>query len=309
MQKRAPNPTVEEGTSEQPKLYPADMSDTNLPESDVLSVERRDHVAIVWLDRPDKRNAMAPDFWVDLPATMEALGADGDTRAIVVAARGPSFTVGLDLMAFGPAVIAGDIAAIGGETSPSEVTKRINTYHQIKLMQRTFSSIADNPKPVIAAIHGHCIGAGVDLATACDIRLAATDAVFSVRETRLAMVADVGTLQRLPSIIDPGKLAELVYTGRDWDATEALEIGFISAVHADAAATLQAALGIAESIAANSPLAVQGSKAVLNASRRREVEQSLDQVALWNAAFLYSDDLAEAIQAFLEKRPPRYEGK
>ena len=280
-----------------------------LPESDVITVEVHGHVAIVWLDRPDQRNAMAPAFWTEFPAIMDALAIDSAVRAIVIAARGPSFTVGLDLMAFGPAVMSGDIAAISGSQSGSEVAKRLNTYKQIKLMQRTFSSIADNPKPVIAAIHGHCIGAGVDLTTACDIRLATTDAVFSVRETRIAMVADVGTLQRLPHIIDPGKLAELVYTGRDWDAAEALDMGFVSAVHADAAAVMEAAFEMAEQIAANSPLAVQGSKAVLNSTRKTTVSESLETVALWNTAFLYSDDLAEAVQAFIEKRPPEYKGQ
>lgn len=285
------------------------MSETNLPHSDVISVEVRGHVATVWLDRPEKRNAMAPAFWTEFPSIMDALGADSDVHAIVIAATGPSFTVGLDLMAFGPAVMSGDIAAIGGFESGSDVAKRVNTYHQIKLMQRTFSSIADNQKPVIVAIHGHCIGAGVDLTTACDIRLAAADAVFSVRETRIAMVADVGTLQRLPHIIDPGKVAELVYTGRDWGAAEALDMGYVSSVHDDADAVQGAALALADEIAANSPLAVQGSKAVLNAARRHKVQQDLDHVALWNAAFLYSDDLGEAIQAFVEKRPPEYKGQ
>ncbi len=283
------------------------MSD--YPQSDVITVEVADHVATVWLDRPEARNAMAPDFWTEFPDIMDALGSDPEVRVVVIAAKGQSFTAGLDLMAFGPAVMAGDIAAIGGEQSPSEVAKRLNTYNQIKLMQRTFSSIADNPKPVIAAVHGHCIGAGVDLTTACDIRLAAADSTFSVRETRIAMVADVGTLQRLPSIIDPGKVAELVYTGRDWDAAEALEMGFVSSVHDDADSVQKAAHQLAAQIAANSPLAVQGSKAVLNAARRPKVQQDLDTVALWNAAFLYSDDLAEAVQSFLEKRPPNYKGQ
>lgn len=285
------------------------MNETSYPHSDVISVERRDHVAIVWLDRPELRNAMAPNFWTDLPAIMDSLGDDPEVRAIVIAAKGKSFTVGLDLMAFGPAVMSGDIAAISGTTSGSEVAKRLNTYQQIKLMQRAFTSIADNPKPVIAAIHGHCIGAGVDLTTACDIRLAAADAIFSVRETKIAMVADVGTLQRLPHIIDPGRVAELVYTGRDWDAAEALEMGYVTGVFADAGAVLSAALEMAQQIAANSPLAVQGSKSVLNAARKRQVQENLDTVALWNAAFLYSNDLGEAIQAFLEKRPPNYKGE
>lgn len=285
------------------------MSNAPFPQSDVVTVETHGHVAIVWLDRPDQRNAMAPDFWTEFPDIMDALAADPTVRAIVIAAKGQSFTVGLDLMAFGPAVMSGDIAAISGSQSGSEVAKRLNTYKQIKLMQRTFSSIADNPKPVIAAIHGHCIGAGVDLTTACDIRLAAQDAIFSVRETRIAMVADVGTLQRLPYIIDPGKVAELVYTGRDWDATEALDIGFVSGISADATSVLDAALEIAEQIAANSPLAVQGSKAVLAAANKTSIRENLETVALWNAAFLYSDDLGEAIQAFLEKRPPDYKGQ
>lgn len=285
------------------------MSSPRQPQSDVVTVELRGHIAIVWLDRPGKRNALAPDFWTEFPEIMDGLGADPNVRVVVIAAKGPSFTVGLDLMAFGPAVMSGDIAAIGGTVSQSEVDKRVNTYRQIKLMQHTFSAIADNPKPVIAAVHGHCIGAGVDLTTACDIRLAAVDAVFSVRETKIAMVADVGTLQRLPSIIDPGKVAELVYTGRDWGAAEALDMGFVSSIHDDAGAVLEAALTLAEEIAANSPLAVQGSKAVLNAARRHKIQQDLDQVALWNAAFLYSDDLAEAMKAFIEKRPPDYKGR
>lgn len=291
------------------RLYAEAMSDFTHPKSDIITVEIDNHTAVVWLDRPEKRNAMAPAFWTEFPEIMDALGDDAEVRVIVIAAKGPSFTVGLDLMAFGPAVMTGDIAAIGGTQSESDVDKRRNTYKQIKLMQRTFTAIADNPKPVIAAIHGHCIGAGVDLATACDIRLAATDAVFSVRETKLAMVADVGTLQRLPSIIDPGKVAELVYTGRDWEADEAEAMGFVSSVHEDAAAVLGAALDLATAIAANSPLAVQGSKAVLNAIRRQKVQQGLDTVALWNAAFLYSDDLGEAIQAFVEKRRPDYKGQ
>jgi len=281
---------------------------TATPHSDVVTVERRDRVAIVWLDRPERLNAFGPGFWIEFPAIIDALGADEQVRVLVVAARGRAFTAGLDLVDTAPAMATGDLTP-GAPAPPSPVAHRKATYHMIKTMQRTFTALADCPKPVIAAVHGPCIGAGVDLITACDLRYAAADAVFSVRETRLAMVADVGTLQRLPLIVDPGSLAEIVYTGRDFDAEEALAMRLVTRVEADAAAVLDAALATAEQIAANSPLAVQGAKAVLAAATRSRVAEHLDYVALWNAAFLHSNDLGEAMSAFAERREPRYEGR
>ncbi|MCL1692552.1 MAG: crotonase/enoyl-CoA hydratase family protein [Actinomycetia bacterium] len=270
-------------------------------------VERRDHVAIVWLDRPDKRNAFAPAFWTSFPTVIEELGDDPEIRAVVVAAKGAAFTVGIDLKAFGPALVTGNID-LTAPAPASPVAQRAQTRRLVKTMQRTFSSLAECPKPVIAAIHGYCIGAGVDLITACDIRYAAVDAIFSIRETRLAMVADVGTLQRLPKIIDPGSVAELAYTGRDFDAGEAASLGLITRILADADAVVAAAIETAEAIAANSPLAVQGTKAVLRAGDGRTVDEALDYVALWNAAFLHSNDLGEAMASFVEKRDPEFKG-
>ena len=176
-------------------------------------------------------------------------------------------------------------------------------------MQDTFTSLAECPKPVIAAVHGYCIGAGVDLITACDIRFASRDAIFSVRETKLAMVADVGTLQRLPAIVDPGWLADIVYTGRDFDADEAQGHGLVTKLADDGTGVLALARETAEAIAANSPLAVQGSKAVLRAGEDMSVDTHLDHVALWNAAFIQSNDFAEGAMAFLEKRPPEFTGE
>jgi len=273
-----------------------------------VTVERRDHVAIVWLDRPDQRNAFAPEFWTTFPTVIEELGDDPEIRAVVVAAKGSAFTVGIDLKAFGPALVTGNID-LSAPAPTSPVAQRAQTRRLVKTMQRTFSSLAECPKPVIAAVHGYCIGAGVDLITACDIRYAAVDAIFSIRETRLAMVADVGTLQRLPRIVDPGTVAELAYTGRDFDAGEAASIGLVSRLVADADAVLAAAIETAEAIAANSPLAVQGTKAVLRAGDGRTIDEALDYVALWNAAFLHSNDLAEAMTSFLERRDPEFEGR
>ncbi len=274
------------------------MIDT--PISDVVSVEQRDHVAIVWLDRPDKLNAMAQAFWSDFPTIVEALGAVEDVRVIVVAAKGRAFTVGLDLVAFGP--------ELADPRSAASVSDRLALYRQIKRMQHTFTSVAECPKPVIAAVHGYCLGGGVDLITACDIRLCSSDAVFSVRETKLAMVADVGTMQRLPRIVDPGAVAELVYTGRDFTAAEALEIGLVRRVLPDRDTMFDDAMTMAAQIAANSPLAVQGAKAILRNADGKRLDDQLDYMALWNAAFITSNDSSEAAAAFSEKRPPDFTG-
>jgi enoyl-CoA hydratase len=285
------------------------MEHVQIPPSDVITVEFDGHVTIVWLDRPEQRNAFAQEFWADLPKIMDALDADISTRVIVIAARGQSFTVGIDLKAFGPTLLNGGIDPSAPEQPTSDIAKRRATYAMVKRLQTAFTSIADSSKPVIAAIHGHCIGAGVDLITACDIRYASQDAIFSVRETKLAIVADVGTLQRLPGIVNPGHVAEMVYSGRDYTADEAAEIGLVTKVVPDATGVLQAAMETANTIAANSPLAVQGSKAVLNGSKGRTVTEALDYVALWNTAFLQSNDLLEAVSAYMQKRPPEFSGE
>ncbi len=276
-------------------------------DSKVLQVEHAGPVATIWLSRPEAHNAFGPDMWSDLPVAMDEVRRDADAGAVVIAAHGASFTTGLDLKAFGPA-IATEIPPDGIDRG-SAVGNRKGLYELIKKWQGSISAVARCPKPVIAAIHGWCIGAGVDLITACDIRLAAADTILSVRETRLAMVADVGTLQRLPRIIGPGKVAELAFTGRDVTAAEAQSMGLVDHVYEDAAATQAAAATMAAAIAANSPLAVQGTKAVLAAAEGRSVEEALDYVALWNAAFLQSEDLREAVTAFVEKRPASFEGR
>jgi enoyl-CoA hydratase len=179
----------------------------------------------------------------------------------------------------------------------------------VRRLQDSITSLALCPKPVIAAVHGYCIGGGVDLIAACDIRLASADALFSVREAKMAIVADLGSLQRLPAIINAGHLAELAYTAKDISAERAKEIGLVNDVCGDAEGVLKAARTLAAEIAANSPIAVQGTKAVLAANEGRTVAEGLDYVATWNAGMLASDDLTEAVTAFLEKRPPKFTGR
>ncbi len=270
----------------------------------VLDLEQTDGVATLWLDNPQRRNAMGPAFWQELPAAMQALTQDDSVRAIVLAARGPHFTTGLDLKSMSGLLLNGD-----GGASRSEAAKRLGLLSEIQRLQRSISSVADCPKPIIASVHGYCIGGGIDLITACDVRTAAEDALFSIRETRIAIVADVGTLQRLPGIVGRGMAAELALTGDDFGAARAKEIGLLNSVHADAEATLEAARSMAARIAANSPLAVQGTKRVLEFCRGKSVEDGLDYVATWNAAFVQSDDLNEALAAFMQKREPKFTGQ
>lgn len=262
-----------------------------------LDVQVADDVGWIWIDRPSTHNALSADLWEDLPAACRALDEDEDVRVIVVAGRGPSFTAGIDLSL---------LASLPG--GPSDATRNMATYRMVRRLQASFTAFADARTPVVAAIHGHCLGAGIDLITACDIRLASEDARFSVRETRMGLVADVGTLQRLPRIVGPGHAAELAFTGRTFDAGEALRIGLVSRVLPDPDALFEAASDLAAEIAANSPVVVQGVKQVLAAEADLPIDAALDHVALWNAAFLRSDDLSEAISAFVERRHPRFTG-
>ena len=269
--------------------------------SSVLTIERDGHVGTLWLDNPDRRNALGPAFWEELPARMSELTDDPEVRAVVVAARGPCFTVGLDLKAMG-----GSLG--GGGSGGSQATRRTTMLRELKRLQGSINSVADCPKPVIAAVHGYCIGGGIDLITACDIRLASSDAIFSVRETKVAIVADLGTLQRLPGIVGRGHVAELALSGKDIPAERARDIGLVNDVLPDHDSLLKSAHELAVEIAANSPLVVQGTKAVLRAGEGRSVAEGLDYVGIWNAAFLQSNDLVEAMTAFMEKRPPRFTG-
>jgi enoyl-CoA hydratase len=285
------------------------MGETVDFESPVLRIEHdgAEAVATLWLDRAEARNAMGVELWRDLPRAMDVLSADTTVRVVVVAAQGPHFSVGLDLKAMGSMLAGGGDAGGGARTSMATRARSGRT--EVLRLQESITAVARCPKPVIAAVHGYCIGGGVDLIAACDIRLASSDAVFSVREAKMAIVADLGSLQRLPAIINAGHLAELAFTGKDISAERAKEIGLVNDVAADADGAYKAARTLAAEIAANSPIAVQGTKAVIRANEGRTVAEGLDYVATWNAGMLASDDLTEAVTAFMEKRPPTFTGR
>jgi enoyl-CoA hydratase len=271
-----------------------------------LQIEHDGGLAVLWLARPEKLNALNRPMWDAIPRAVADLDADSAVRVIVLAGQGKAFCAGIDLADHAPALMKGESISGKGE---SAVGRRRALYDDIRRYQRAASCLALTNKPVIAAVHGACLGGGMDLITACDLRLAAADAVFSVRETRIAMVADVGTLQRLPRIVGDGAARELIFTGRDIDAARAREILLVNEVLPDTVALHARARDVAAEIAAHSPLAVQGAKQVLGFAERRETEAALDYVAVWNAAFLHSDDLGEAVAAFSERRTPQFRGR
>jgi enoyl-CoA hydratase len=262
-----------------------------------VSVES--HVATVTLAATGKANRMGPEYWAQIPALFTRLDMDDDVRSVVLRGAGQHFTFGLDL-----AGMAGELAAL--ISSDAGAPERKHFLDTIRQMQQSNNTVARCRKPVIAAIDGWCIGGGIDLISACDVRICTQAAKFSVREVKLAMVADLGTLARLPRIIGEGHSRELAYTGDDIDAARALRIGLVSDVYPTADALFEAARALATRIAKNSPLVVQGIKEVMNAASEPAAQQGLATVALWNAAFLPSKDLQEAITAFMEKREPRY---
>lgn len=245
---------------------------------------------------------MTPAFFTDCERVFTELGRDTTLRAIVVRSSAKAFSYGLDLP---KAMASFGTVMTGGGLAP----KRAELHALILQLQRSFNAIAACPVPVVAAVHGACIGGGVDLIAACDIRVATTDAFFSVRETKIAIVADLGSLARLPSIIGPAHTRELALTGRDIDATRAAAIGLVTQVVADRDAVWAAAQSVAAAIAANPPLTVRGVKQVLDFSAGKSVEDSLAYVAAWNSAFLASEDLVEAATAFAQKRPPKFTGR
>lgn len=265
-----------------------------------LRVDRRGPVAEVVLDRADKRNAMDLAFWTECPKVFDALSDQDDVRCIVVRGEGKGFSAGLDLLSFGPM-----LQGFFGGTA----RKRTELLRFIEGCQAAFDAVERCRQPVIAAVHGACVGGGLDMVAACCIRLAAADARFSLREAKLAIVADVGSLQRLPRVIGASNVRELAYTAKDIDAARAMQMGLVSEVLPDEATLLERARALADEIAANPPLVVQGIKRVLRFGEASGADLALQHVAVWNAAFMESDDLTEAVSAFVERRAPTFHGR
>ncbi len=272
---------------------------TEAPES--LRIDIYDSVAEIVITGPGKGNAMGPAFWREFPRTFEQLDRDDSVRAIVVRGSTGNFSYGLDLVAMstemGPLI-----------TGSPNAKQRAKLLTLIFELQKSFNAIAQCPKPVIASISGWCIGGGVDLISACDVRVCSKEARFSVREVKVAMVADLGSLQRLPYIIGEGHARELALTGKNIDAARAERIGLVNEVFPTEIEAVTGARAIATEMANNPPRVVEGIKRVMNFRTDAAVAAGLDHVAHHNTAFLPSEDLAEAFAAFAQKREPKFTG-
>ncbi len=252
-------------------------------------------VAVVTLSRPEKRNALAPSFWSDFPAAIRRLSERGKARVLIIEADGPHFTAGMDVSVFTQSAL-----------NVSGSHEREALMGIIEGLQDTFTSLEKARFPVIAAIHGYCLGAGVDLVTACDMRFAAADALFRVEETNIAMAADVGTLQRLPKLISDGVARELAFTGENLDARRAERVGLVNAVLDDVATLKEHVRRVAQTIASKSPLAIAGTKRAMVYARDHSVDDSLAQMRFLQAGIWSTADMAEAFAARGEKRAGSY---
>lgn len=266
-----------------------------IPKLERLQIRLADGIAQIALARPDKANAMDAQMFWDIGQAFDWLDRSPEARVAVLSGQGRHFCAGLDhsvLATIRPAQGTGrDVAALR---------------RQIMAMQAQITKIEACRKPVIAAIQGACIGGGLDIAAACDLRLMSQDARISLKEVDLGIIADVGVLQRLPHLIGEGRTRDLAFTARTFDAQEALSMGLAQSVWSDPAALQGAAMALAAQLAAKSPLALQGTKEVMTRRLHPAICEGLEHVATLNAGVMFSEDLDEVMAALGEKRPPQF---
>ena len=254
-----------------------------------FAVQQVGAVAHLRLCRPHAANSMTPAFWRMFPDTVRALDEAGQTRALVISGEGRHFCSGMDISAFG-----------GGDLRPDDGPGQRDAFVvTVRRLQAALSSVAQARFPVIAAIQGACIGGALDLVSACDLRFVAEDAYFRIEEINIGMMADVGSLQRLPRLLPDAVLKQMAYCGMTLRSEQALALGFINGISGDPVA---AAMAAAAEVARRAPLAVSGSKRAIDFAREHTVAESLEQVAWLQAAIWSTADVTEAIAARSAKR-------
>ena len=259
-----------------------------------------DGVAHLQLSRPDELNTMNTAFWSELPDAVRSIDADGRCRALVISSTGRHFTAGMDLSVF---LEGGFLADPDEEVTRANARVRGTALH----LQEAFTVFERARMPVIAAIQGGCIGGGLDMVTACDLRYASADAFFSVQETNIGMTADVGTLQRLPRLVPDGIAREMAYFGRRIPAQRAYEVGLVNGIFDTHDELVSGVLELAAEIASKSPVALWGCKQVINFSRDHSIADGLEYIATWQTGMFSTDDMAEAFGAQAEGRDPDFD--
>ena len=260
-----------------------------------FDVEIADSVAHVRCNRPDELNTMIPEFWRELPEIVTGISDDASARVVVISSTGRHFSAGMDLSVF----TGGGLAGADAEPGRRHAQLRSNA----KVLQWSFTALEKARIPVLAACQGGVIGGAVDLVTACDVRYASADAFFCVQEINIGMTADVGTLQRLGTVVGEGVARELAFTGRRMPAQRAYEVGLVQHVYPDATSLVDGVLETAREIAGKSPLALWGTKVAMNYARDHSVDDSLEHIATWQAGMFQPADMMEAFTAKAEKRP------
>ena len=261
-----------------------------------FSLDTADHVAHLVMSRPAELNTMNPTYWRELDEVLTQLHNEGSARALVISSTGKHFSAGMSLETFAGAISMDDQSAEG----------RAAIFDLLTDMQATFNKVENLRIPVICAIQGGCIGGAVDMVTAACIRYASADAFFCIQEINIGMVADVGTLQRLPKLIPLAVVKELAYTGRRLSASKALVHGLVNEVFDTHEATVAAALQCAKEIASKPPVAIWGTKQAVNYARDHSVEDSLRQMGWLQGAVWSNAHVREAIKAMKEKRPGEF---
>lgn len=264
-----------------------------------VSVEN--HIAHIVMNRPDEFNSMVPEFWRELPEIIAGINEAGEARVIVISSTGKHFCAGMDLAVFG----GGDGA---GQTDKNAVGQSKESFrHHILHLQDTFNCLVNARIPVLVAIQGGCIGGGVDYSSACDMRYATRDAFFCIQEINIGMTADVGTFPRLCNLIPDGVVREMAYTGRRMYADRAKEVGLVNEVFDTQEEMLAAVMEIAREITQKSPLAVTGSKVMMNYAKDHTEADALDYIAVWQTGMFQPSEMAEAFTAKAEKREPNFQ--
>lgn len=262
-----------------------------------LKVTTHGAVATLTLNRPDEFNSFTRELWAEFKHAVEELDASGKTRVLIIASTGKHFTAGMDLSVF---QTMPDMSSAETGRYRAEVMRTVRRY------QNVFSSLEKARFPVIAAIQGGCIGAGVDMISACDMRFCAKDAFFCIQEINIGMTADVGTFPRLQRIVPEGIVREMAYTGCRLDADRAISTGLVNGVFPNAESTLEAAENAAQVIAGKSPLAIWGSKEIMNYGLDHSTDDTLKHIATWQAGMFQNADIFESLKARQEKREPTY---